>query len=311
MPDLQGAETEGELILQGADVKVTWNKSEGTIASFRAHGRELLVAGPRECYYRAPTDIDLLMGNAGANALKWREAGLDRLERSVLSFQVARANRHLVTVRVHSRLCAPDRSDGIDSEVACRVYGNGEIVFDNAVLVSDRLPFLPRVGLELALPDDLEQIAWYGRGPHENYVDRKQGAAVGLYTSTVDEQFTPYVYPTECGGREDVRWIALTGKDGTGLMVTGVDMLHTSALRYTVADLARARHPHELTARDHVVLHLDGRHMGLGGDTGWTANVHPEYLIQPGRYRYSLRLRAVSADDDLPSLARSTIEGVL
>jgi beta-galactosidase len=250
------------------------------------------------------------MGNPGAYALLWKAAGLDRLERSVASFSFTQPRPQTVEVRVCSRLSAPDRAAAFDSEIRYRVYGNGEIVLENKVLASEHLPHLPRIGLELVLPDGLEQLTWYGRGPHENYVDRKEGAAVGRYTSTVTDQFVPYVYPTECGGKEDVRWLTLTDDAGHGLMVIGLSPLHFDALRYSVQDLAAARHPHELTRRDDVTLHLDGWHMGLGGDTGWFPNVHEEYKITPGKYHLGLRLRRVSPQDDPAALGRCQIEGV-
>jgi beta-galactosidase len=180
-------------------------------------------------------------------------------------------------------------------------------VLDNKVLVGERLPFVPRIGLELTLPRELDQLTWYGRGPHENYVDRKMGAAVGLYKSTVADQFTPYVYPSECGGKEDVRWLTLTHLDGAGLMVIGLDKLHFDALHYSIRDLAEARHIYALTPRDEVILHLDGWHMGVGGDDGWMAPVHTEFLIFPGRYRNAFRIKPVTAQDDPSTLGRSLI----
>jgi len=318
LPKLTMTDDANSVTIQGTNFHVTFGKTQGTITSFEANGQALIKTGPRENYYRAPTDIDLLMGNPGANALRWRAAGLDRLQRTVLSFEATQLNPRTVEVRVCSRLCAADKADGIDSEIVYRVHGNGEIALENKVLASEHLPPLPRIGLELALPDELEQLTWYGRGPHENYVDRKEGAAVGLYTSSVSDQFVPYVYPTECGGKEDVRWLTLTDQSGAGLMVIGLDLLHVDASRYSIQDLAAAGHPHELTRRDDVTLHLDGWHMGLGGDTGWHPNVHEAYLIQPGKYHFGLRLRPVRAEDDAAAraaaraadLARTTIEGV-
>jgi beta-galactosidase len=312
LPNLTLSETQDQVIVQGPDFQMTFGKAQGTITSYQARGQALVQLGPIENYYRAPTDIDLLMGNPGANALKWKKAGLDRLVRTVVGFETdvldSSTDAKLVQVRVQSRLCAQDQGDGIDSEIVYRVLGNGEIVLDNRVLVSERLPFLPRIGLELVLPGRLEHLTWYGRGPHENYVDRKKGAAVGLYKNTVTDQFTPYVYPSECGGKEDVRWLTLTDQDGAGLMVVGADALHIDALHYTIQDLAAANHPYELTLRNEVVLHLDGWHMGVGGDEGWTSQVHEEYLLYPGEYRYGLRLRPITGQDDPAALGRTMIE---
>ncbi len=314
MPDLIIQEIPSTLTIQGQGFRVAFDKAEGKLLSFQSNGEELIKAGPTENYYRAPTDIDLLMGNPPASIHKWREAGIDHLERKMLSFETVQISPKVIQVRIHARICALDRADGIgnehiDSEIEYRVFGNGEIVIENKVLVGEQLPFLPRIGLEMTLPRLYDHFTWYGRGPHENYVDRKHGAALGLYQSTVADQYTPYVFPSECGGKEDVRWLALTNTEGAGLLVTALDNLHVDALHFSIRDLEQARHTYDLTARDEVILHLDGWHMGVGGDDGWMCQVHKEFLIFPGKYHFGLRLRAVSAQDDLASLTRTRIEG--
>ena len=309
MPYLSVVEEEQLVTVRGQDFEVVFDRNEGAINLYRAGDRQLLVSGPRENYYRAPTDIDLLMGNPAANVHKWRAAGLDRLVRWVRAFGVAQMSPQQVIVRVHGRLAAEDKPVGIDSEIVYRIYGNGHIVIDNRVSIDERLPFVPRVGLELVLPPGMEHLSWYGRGPHENYVDRKKGAAVGRYMSTVADQFTPYVHPSECGGKEDVRWLALADETGAGLLVSGLDPLHFDALHYSVQDLTQARHPYELTPCKEVILHLDGRHMGVGGDDGWMASVHPEFRIPPGNYAYRLRLQPLRALDDPAEAARRQIDG--
>ncbi len=298
-----------QMTVSGSGFQVIFDKGTGLIASYIANGKKLLVAGPRENYYRAPTDIDLLMGNQPAPIHLWRAAGLDRLERTLQQWCVlpqwvvpqapscpADQAAGALQITTISRLCAAqlystEAPYGITSQVIYRVYGSGEIAVDNQVAVDENMPFLPRIGMELIVPAGFENLSWYGRGPHENYVDRKHGAAVGLYHSTVAEQFTPYVYPSECGGKEDVRWLSLTDASGAGLMVVGLDTLHFDALHYSIHDLADARHLNKLHPRPETILHLDARHMGVGGDDGWMAQVHKEFLIFPGIYRYGFTLK--------------------
>jgi beta-galactosidase len=163
--------------------------------------------------------------------------------------------------------------------------------------------------VELNLPGGLESLTWYGCGPHENYCDRKLGAAVGVYQSTVNEQFTPYVYPSECGGKEDARWLALRDSDGNGLLVVGMDNLHFDALHYSIQDIADSKHIVALQPRDEVILHLDARHMGVGGDDGWMSPVHKEFLVFPGLYRFAFKLKPLTSQDDPAAVARMKIEG--
>jgi beta-galactosidase len=249
------------------------------------------------------------MGNPPAPVHKWHAAGLDRLERTVISFETVQTTSQMAAFQIRSRSCAPDKADGIDCTSIYHVYGNGEVIITNTVVISENLPFVPRVGVELILPKALETLTWYGRGPHENYVDRKTGAAVGYYQSTVADQFTPYVYPSECGGKEDVRWLSLTDRQGTGLMVVGQGLLHFDATHYSIRDLAEAKHLIALHPRDEVILHLDHLHMGVGGDDGWLSQVHEEFLILPGIYWFAYKLKPLTPQDNLGVGARIKIEG--
>jgi hypothetical protein len=331
MPDLRLATNHQYVTLTGTGFEAVFGKADGLLTAYRAQGRDLLTSGPHENYLRAPTDIDLLCGNPPAAIHKWRAAGLDRLERRVIWFEAVQISPKLASVTVQARICAADQPTGFDSEITYHVFGNGEIAITNTVTVEDRPPllpteginwmppewladarwkyYIPRVGVELHLPGTLEALTWYGRGPQENYSDRKLGAAVGVYQSTVSAQFTPYVYPGECGGKEDTRWLALRDRDGNGLLVVGMDHLHFDALHYSIRDLTEAKHIVALQPRDEVILHLDARHMGVGGDDGWMAPVHREFLVYPGLYRYAFKLMPLTGQDDPATLARMKIEG--
>jgi beta-galactosidase len=309
LPDIQVNEDEHNVTLRGPDFEAVFSKADGLLTAYRSQGRDLIQAGPYENYFRAPTDIDLLCGNPPASIHKWRAAGLDRLERRLISLEVIPYNAKMIAVHVVSRLNAPDVMEGIESEVTYHVYGNGEITINNTVSIDERLPYVPRVGVEMIVPAGMETITWYGRGTHENYVDRKHGAAVGRYQSTVTEQFTPYVYPSECGGKEDTRWLALTDSNGNGLLVVAFDKLHFDALHHTIRDLAEAKHIVALPPREEIILHLDGWHMGVGGDDGWLSQVHPEFLLFPGIYRFAYKIKPLTSEDDPGAIARLKIEG--
>ncbi|HEX9018034.1 MAG TPA: glycoside hydrolase family 2 TIM barrel-domain containing protein [Anaerolineaceae bacterium] len=310
LPALTATETAQALTLCGAGFTLAFDKPTGTVTSFQAQNTELIHTGPLENYYRAPTDVDLLMGNPPARIHQWRAAGLDRLERRVECFTWSQVSAQCIEIRVLSQIRAPGNAVGIASELFYRVFGSGEIVLENTVLAPESLPHLPRVGLELVLPTGFERLTWLGRGPHENYADRKKGASVGRYTASVDEQFTPYVYTSESGGKEDVRWLALTNASGAGLLVAGLEPFHMDTLHYTIRDLAQAHHPYALTRQDETILHLDCCHMGVGGDDGWMSSVHPEFLVRPGKYHYAFRLIPLAPQADPATLARSPIQGI-
>jgi beta-galactosidase len=181
-------------------------------------------------------------------------------------------------------------------KVHFHVFGNGEVVLSTSFQPAALdLPDLPKFGLTLTLPSETRQVRWFGRGPHENYRDRKSGAEIGTYEATVDELFTPYIRPQENGNRTDVRWVALSRDDGVGLLAVADSVMEFSALRFGDADFDEGnqpthRHVWELVQRDYVVLDLDLAQMGVGGDTSWGARPHPEYRIPAGPYAYRIRL---------------------
>ena len=168
------------------------------------------------------------------------------------------------------------------------------------------LPNLPRFGMTMTLPGAFTNLAWFGRGPHESYWDRKTGAAVGLYESAVWDQYHDYSRPQENGNKTDVRWLALSNDAGTGLLAVGLPFLSTSAHAFLNEDLdhqpGAQRHGIDVKPRDLVTLNLDYKQMGVGGDNSWGAQTHPEYTLPAQPYAYRFRLRPFSADDPPPSV---------
>lgn len=148
---------------------------------------------------------------------------------------------------------------------------------------------LPRIGRMFKLPKDFREVVWYGRGPWENYCDRKDSALIGAYKSTVRQQHQPFIVPCECGGHEDVRYVELSDGCRTLRLSGGADF-HFSALPYSLEQYLNAAYEDELGEQEATWLCIDARHTGLGGDTGWNRNIHPEYWIGPGIYEYRLRL---------------------
>jgi beta-galactosidase len=178
-----------------------------------------------------------------------------------------------------------------------RLYGSGDVSVSVEIKPQvEGLPFLPRLGLQMALPGGFEQFTWYGRGPHESYVDRKEGAAVGLYSGTVDEQFVPYVVPEENGNKTDVRWATFINSDGYGLLACADRLLEVSAHHYSTDDLTRCNHPHELTRLEEVIVNLDYAQSGLGSASCGPGRLE-KYKLMPEMLKYTLRLRPISVGD--------------
>jgi beta-galactosidase len=162
---------------------------------------------------------------------------------------------------------------------------------ENRVKIGAGLSDIPRVGVTMLLAPDLENLAWYGRGPWENYADRKASAAVGLYGGTVSEQYVPYIMPQEHGHKVDVRWLRLSGSDGSGLLVKGKPTLEFNASHFSDNDLYACTHTFELKPRAEVVLNLDAAMRGLGtGSCG--PDTLAQYCLLEKEYRFGFTLRA-------------------
>jgi beta-galactosidase len=160
-----------------------------------------------------------------------------------------------------------------------------------------KLPDLPRVGVQFAMPEAFDQIEWYGRGPHENYDDRKSSAALGRYQSTVSDWITPYVKPQENGNRCDIRWLEMTDERGNGLRFSGADQapLSMSAWPYSMEDLASAAHNYELPRKNFITVNLDHLQMGVGGDNSWGLPVNEPYRIKANQnFQWYYRISPVS-----------------
>ncbi len=151
---------------------------------------------------------------------------------------------------------------------------------------------LARVGTVLEVVPGLEALRWFGSGPHETYPDRKRAGIVGLWSSTVADQYVPYVRPQENGGHADVRWLELADAAGAGLRIDLDRPRQVSATHLRAADLAAAGHDIDVVPIAPTVIHLDAEHRGLG-----TASCGPdtlsEYRIAPGRKRLAWTLREI------------------
>ncbi len=266
--------------------------AEGYFSVCAPGGAALVQAGGMENLFRAPTSIDSgnirdpLMGVLA----DWQGAGLHNTRRALLSCTVAPGAQGSVQCRVASRLSSAVLPEVAVFETTYTFMANGCLQIEAEADIHPDVPHVPRVGMVLRLAANLRLLQWYGRGPHENYADRKSAAMMGLYTGTVGAQLQPYLRPCECGGHQDTHMIRLAAPGGEAVCVSSRQPFHFSALPHSQAALAAARHAGAMADEGAVFLSLDHRHAGLGGDNGWLPNLHPEYRVPPGVYRYQLLL---------------------
>jgi beta-galactosidase len=288
MPALKVEESGDGFTVTGGRVEVRVGKKSGAIESYEVDGRRL-IAGPLvPNFWRVPIDNDL--GNAmPKRQAVWREAGPGRTVTSVTAEQV---RPQVVRVTALANLPA----GGATWRAVYTIYGSGAVEVEAAFAPgSGQVPDIPRVGMQMRIPGEYRTVAWYGRGPSENYWDRKTGSAVGRYSGRVEDLITHYMLPQENGNRTDVRWVTFTNGDGAGLRAVGSPLLYFSAWPYTMEALERAKHPYQIERSEEITVNLDYRQMGLGGDNSWGARQHPEYRIEVAPHQYKFRLEPVAA----------------
>ena len=216
---------------------------------------------------------------------------MNKVQHSLQSVKLVREAGALVEV-VHR---ASGREQWSDFQHVHRysLLPSGELQVENKVRLGKGIADIPRVGVNLALIPGLEQLEWFGRGPWENYWDRKASAMVGLYRSTVTEQYVPYIMPQEHGHRADVRWLSLTDMQGHGVSIVGSPTLEFSASHLTADDLYNARHTIDLQPRAEVILNLDHAQRGLGtGSCG--PDTLEQYRLLDSEYNFVYHLRLVT-----------------
>jgi len=300
VPALRHTEDDTAVTVTGKGFTVTVDRSSGTITSYEVSGAPLITSGPAPNFWRAPTDNDHGNGQHTRNQT-WRDAGA---RRKVTDVAVRALRDRAVEIKVTGTLPTTVESAYTTTYT---VFGNGEIKVDHTLHPgAASLPYLPEVGTLLLLPGRLEHLHYYGRGPEENHWDRNDGTDVGLYSGTVSGQWTSYIRPQENGNKTDVRWVALTDGRGRGLLVSGEPLLEVTASHFTPEDLSvGARHDYQLTPREEVVLRLNHRQMGVGGDNSWGAHTHDEYKLLAGRdYAYTYRLRPLTDVDRATAASR-------
>ncbi len=161
------------------------------------------------------------------------------------------------------------------------------------------LPELPRFGMRMQLPMQYDSLTYYGRGPWENYSDRNTASFVGVYGDRVANQFTwNYIRPQEAGNKTDARWLTLTNNNGQGLRIEGLQPLSFEAINVVTEDLdpgltKKQQHPTDVKQKNNVLLHIDLKQRGVGGDNSWGALPHEKYRLLDKKYTYSYTISAI------------------
>ncbi|NLU95959.1 glycoside hydrolase family 2 TIM barrel-domain containing protein [Chitinophaga sp. Ak27] len=285
--------------------KARFNKITGWLDSYTSGNQSLLQSPLQPNFWRAATDNDI--GNSGQIRCGIWQHALQNAELKELKITPVNATRtevktihYLPTVKV-------------TYTTTYTVFVNGDINVAAEFMPADTtLPELPRMGMRMILPPNYNQVSWLGRGPFDNYQDRKYAADVDVYMMPADALFHPYPRAQESGHRTDVRWMAMQDKDKSGWMFLSDTLLSAGVLHFDMAQLdfdrRQNKHGHSILNDNGIWWDIDYLQQGVGGDNSWGAKPHPQYQLPCRPYQYSFTLRRLTPGMNAVQQAKLSFE---
>jgi len=261
--------------VKGLDFNLTVEKEKGELTSLVYENDEQLTAPLKPNFWRVTTCNDYGLGNffpLFKRKSHWKDAAKDR---KTLDIYWQKNDEDEVIIKVSSKV-----KGGLKPLLITYIVQSDGVITVKSEFTPAR--DLDRFGMQLEIPGRYNHLTWFGRGPHETMEDRKKGGIIGIHSLPVEQACHNYLYPQENGNRTDVRWLTLTDNEDKGLLFkdSSGTMLNFSAWPYTMADLAKANHIHELPQRDNITLNIDYRQKGAGGDLPGLIALHDEYKLK-------------------------------
>lgn len=284
---------EEHLSISGSGFSIQWEKNAtGSLTSLTYHGKEMLAhpadfpLQPVTQAFRAPTDNDKSFGNWLAKDWSLHQMDNPRISLDFFKHEVREDGAVIVRVQTRNRY----KEGMIVTKFLYTILSDGTIDLKTTFQPQGILPELPRLGIAFCLSSDYNTFIWQGRGPQDNYPDRKTSAAVGLWKRSVADQYVHYPRPQDSGNKEEVRRLMLTDRHGKGIRVDAVeDVFSASALHYTAQDLYKETHDCNLKPRPEVILSLDAAVLGLG-NSSCGPGVLKKYAIDKKEHTLHIRI---------------------
>ena len=309
-PKIIARQDEGDSILfsQG-DWQIRFDKRAMIFTSWKVAGKELLLQGPLENFWRAPTDNDkgatytveeVKQGKslpAGMYASEWYQYGLNDLKVGSKYFTTKTLSGGAQHQIVVEKTLSHEKGARIKTRTIFLIHSSGLVDLKTSVWNRGyKFKSLPRIGFSIKTPSYMQAFKWYGRGPHHSYQDKKESAFLGVYSNAVHDNYWPYIRPQENGNKTDVRWAILmdaTKKKGLLFMSRKSQTLNTSVHQYSLKKLEAAQHTNELIPSGPVYFNIDWQQMGVGGDDSWNPRIHQEYLLNKDYYEFGFVLKGL------------------
>lgn len=275
---------DGKPVITSGEATYTFNKSSGWLEEVQLKGNKITEGPLMPNFWRAPTDNDTRGHQIQTRLIEWKEAAE---KASLIDFKVGQTEQKIMINTLH------ELSNQSRLEISYEFQDNGALIIDFRLFPTPNAMELPRVGMQWLLSDGFQQLEWFGRGPHENYSDRKESALFGLYSVDVTNDFFHYIQPQESNNRIGVKWLNLTGDLAKIFVAANSTPLSISAWPYSQKQLDEASHDYNLKSNGITILNIDHKQMGVGGDDSWSilARPHDPYRLQPVPYQYQFKIR--------------------
>ncbi len=252
-----------EIRIEGKSFEAVFSKNKGTLSSYISNGKKLINSPLVLNLFRLPTENDK------AQAGGWDDMAIKDLTVDAGSWEINMSDtgNYADLLIINQYNAKGDNSYRVD--MAFKVLSDGTIIVNTFFEPKSKMSILPRIGYRLEMPENFENLTWFGRGPWESYSDRKEASLEGVYNSSVADQWERYVLPQETGNKEDVRWMSITGDDGAGLLFVAPEKMSASATHYRPEDIYQSRynrklHPYEVPFTENTIVNLDAVMRGLG-----------------------------------------------
>jgi len=302
--NLKITESAENVIISGNGFEYTFSRQTGQLASIRVNGKDLLESGPLPNFWRAPLANETDEWNfrrsnrkhtaewAGRFAAsEWYATGLDAPVSQLVDFSFVKMKQG---VHLFSRLLSliNNGRSAFINDFCYFVYNSGVIAVEHKITPEGDMPaWLPRAGMTMVLGKEYQNVKWFGRGPQENYPDRKTGYKVGVYSSSVSEMYEPYLIPQDYGLRTDNRWLRITAADGTGLEFRGDKLFNFNYYPFSTDNLTKAVYTYQLQPFKGNTLNIDYATSGVGCTA---LSVFAPYQIIPQVFEFTLHIRPVT-----------------
>ncbi len=294
MPELRISESPWNIGVAGESFEVMFARGSGALTSYRWGDREMLKAPVLPNFWRAPTNND--NGNRMPQRYaQWKIASMYAMAGYTAQTRKLNAAMRPVREADGSVTFTAETDLPTNPPAVCRttyrIHPCGRVDVCLHYDPVEGLGVMPEFGMITKLDADCNRVRFYGLGPEENHIDRRQGARLGIWEYRAEENLTPYLMPQECGNRTGIRWADITDAKGRGLRLW-LNGGEFSALPWTPHELENAAHGFELPPVCYTVLKMSAIQMGVGGDDSWGARTHDEYLPDvsgPMEFRFSFR----------------------